>query len=576
MSAAGAARRLVPIAGWLPRYQRGNLRPDLAAGLTVGAMLVPQAMAYAQLAGLPPEVGLYSSVLPVLLYAVFGTSRQLAVGPVAVVSLLTASALAPIAEQGTSEYLAAAAMLALLVGVINIVLGAARMGWVTNFLSHSVLVGYTAAAALIIGASQLKHLLGVKIPRTEQFSQTLRELAKVVDETDRLTLAIGVVAIVALVVLKRWRRSLPGALVVVAVATIASTALDWAGKGVKVVGSIPQGLPGFSIPDVSSGDLGSLVGVAATITVVGYLESIAVAKVYARRNRYEINPNQELVGLGVANLGAGVFSGQPVTGGFSRTAVNATAGARTPLASIVTAMLVALTVLFFTPLFENLPQTVLAAIVLAAVASLVDVKEMRHIATVKRSDAFMMGVAFLATLALGVELGILVAIGVSLAVLVARIMKPHSAELGRLPGTTAYRNLQRFPEAQRFDGIGILRIDVSLNYMNASFLKRRIRELEAAHPEGLRVIVLDGAGINDLDVSGAEALHETITEYEERGVAVHLADIKGPVRDVLIRSGLWDHLGDRVHAEVDQAIAAIEAGIDPGRDRRLVGIDERG
>jgi sulfate permease, SulP family len=578
VGASHLLQRVVPAARWLPAYQKGDLRPDLVAGLTVGAMLVPQAMAYAALAGLPPQVGLYSAIVPLLAYAVFGTSRQLAVGPVAVVSLLTASALSSIAEQGTPAYLQAAAMLALLVGAFNVVLGLARMGWVTNLLSHPVLVGYTAAAALIIGASQLKSLLGVSIPRTDLVHDTLYELGKVIGDTSGLTLAIGLVAVAALVLLKRWKRAFPGALVVVVVGTAASVAFDFASRGVKTVGTIPEGLPTFAMPEVSSGDFTTLLPVALTITIVGYLESIAVAKVYARRNRYEIEPNQELVGLGAANVAAGVFGGQPVTGGFSRTAVNATAGARTPLASVVTALIIAVTVAFLTPLFEDLPQAILAAIVLAAVASLFDVAEMRHIASVKRADAWMMGVAFVATLALGVETGILAAVGVSIAVLVARIMNPHSAELGRLPGSTTYRNVTRFPEAVQFEGVGILRIDVSLNYINVTFLKKRLRALEAAHPEGLRAIVLDGSGVNDLDASAEAALAELVQEYGERGIEIHLADMKGPVRDVLVRSGLWAALGDRVHTDVHSAVDSITGVPRPAgsTNRRLVGIDERG
>ncbi|MCU0259877.1 MAG: sulfate permease [Ilumatobacteraceae bacterium] len=565
--------RFLPVLDWGRRYRRGDLRPDLVAGLTVGAMLVPQGMAYAQLAGLPPEIGLYSVTVPLIVYALFGTSRQLAVGPVAVVSLLTASALAPIAESGTAEYLAAAALLAVMVGVANIVLGLARQGWVTNLLSHPVLVGYTAAAAIIIGASQLKHLFGVKIPRTEQLGETLLEIGKVLDETELLTLGIGVATIVALVLLKRWKKTFPGALAVVVVATLASAVFDLADRGVATVGEIPSGLPGFGLPSIEGSWIGQLVPMALTITLVGYMESIAVAKVYARKNRYEVEPNQELVALGAANVAAGVFSGQPVTGGFSRTAVNATAGARTPLASMVSASMIVLVLLLLTGLFTELPQAVLGAIVIAAVASLFDWHEMRHIMSVKRSDAATMAIAFVATLVLGVELGIAVAVAVSLVVVFARIMKPHSAEVGRLPGGETYRNIQRFPEAETVPGIGILRIDVSLNFANVAFLKQRLRRLEADHPEGLHHIVLDGAGINDMDASAESALSDLVDEYDDRGISIHLADMKGPVRDVLMRSGLWVRMIERVHPSVHQAVQSILGGADEAE--RLVGLDER-
>jgi sulfate permease, SulP family len=570
--------RFVPIMGWGRNYQRGDLGPDLTAGLTVGAMLVPQGMAYAQLAGLPPEVGLYSVTLPLIVYAIFGTSRQLAVGPVAVVSLITATALAPIAEQGTSEYLKAAALLALMVGVINLALGAIRMGWVTNLLSHSVLVGYTAAAAVIIGTSQVKHVLGVKIPRTEAWLETIEELARAIDATKALTLGIGIVSLIALILLKRWRKTFPGALAVVLAGVGASVLFDLADRNVAVVGDIPGGLPGLGLPDFGDGLLGTLLPAALIITIVGYAESIAVAKTYARRNRYEVDSNQELVALGAANLAAGVFSGQPVTGGFSRTAVNASAGARTPLASLVSASLIVIVLLVATGLFTELPQAVLGAIVIAAVSSLVDTHEMRHIVKVKRSDTLTMIVAFLATLVLGVELGLGVAVLASLTVVVFRLMNPHSAEVGQLPGTETYRNLNRFPEAVRRPDIAILRIDVSLNFANANFLKQRLRRLEADHPEGLRAIVLDGAGINDLDASAEATLSDLVTEYDERGMVVHLANMKGPVRDVLIRSGLWTRLGShRIHPSVHAAVVALTDPNPPTAvDHRNSGVDERG
>ena len=573
-----AVERVLPIVGWARRYRRADLTPDLTAGLTVGAMLVPQGMAYAQLAGLPPEVGLYSVTLPLIVYALFGTSRQLAVGPVAVVSLITASALAEVAEQGTSEYLTAAALLALLVGVLNVALGVIRMGWVTNLLSHSVLVGYTAAAAIIIGTSQVKHVLGVKIPRTEEWLATIEELARAIDGTRALTLAIGIVSLIALIMLKRWRKTFPGALAVVLVGVGGSVLFDLSEREVAVVGDIPGGLPGLGLPSLGDGLLGTLIPAALIITIVGYAESIAVAKTYARRNRYDVDPNQELVALGAANLAAGVFSGQPVTGGFSRTAVNASAGARTPLASVVSAALIVIVLLVATGLFTQLPQAVLGAIVIAAVSSLVDTREMRHIVKVKRSDTLTMVVAFGATLVLGVELGLGVAVLASIAVVVFRLMNPHSAELGQLPHSETYRNLDRFPEAIRHQHVGILRIDVSLNFANANFLKQRLRALEADHPEGLHAIVLDGGGINDLDASAEATLSDLLTEYAEREIAVHLANMKGPVRDVLIRSGLWSRLGPtRVHPSVHAAVlAATTADHVSPVDVRARGVDERG
>lgn len=538
---------------------KANLWSDVGAGLTVGAMLVPQAMAYALLAGLPPEVGLYASVVPVVLYALFGTSRQLAVGPVAIVSLLSATALASVADQGSAGYVAAAGVLALLVGVVHLVLGVGRLGFLVRLLSHPVLVGFTSAAALIIGTSQVKHLMGVSIERSEHFYETVWDLIRAAGDAHGLTIVVGLSAIALMVGLKRFIPAVPGALAAVAVTTVASVLWDLEGRGVKVVGDIPQGLPPLTLPD-DFGLVGSLLPAALVITLVGFMESIAVGKVYARRNRYEIDSNRELIGLGMANVGSGLFGGYPVTGGFSRTAVNAEAGARTKLAGVLTAGVVLLVIVALTPLFKQLPSATLGAIVVVAVAKLFDLREISHIKELKTADFVTLVVAFLATLVFGVELGIGIAVVASIIVVAVRMMTPHTAELGRLPGTTLYRNVQRFAEAERVPGVEIIRFDVSLSYLNVEFLKRRVHRLVDEADGDVHAVVLDATGVNDIDTSATEALAELIQELGDKDCAVHIATVKGPVRDVLMRAGLYQSLGDRVHNEVDDAVrAAIRA-----------------
>jgi SulP family sulfate permease len=539
-----------------PEVSRDTFFADLGAGLAVGAMLVPQAMAYALLAGLPPEVGLYASTVPLVLYALLGTSRQLAVGPVAIVSLLSATTLASVADEGTTGYVAAAGLLALLVGVVHIVLGVARLGFLTRLLSHPVLVGFTSAAALIIGASQVKHLLGVSLENDEHFHETVWELLQKTSDAHGLTVVVGAGAIALMVGLKRWLPVVPGALVAVVVTTIASVVWDLQDRGVKVVGDIPRGLPPLSLPD-DLGIAGTLVPAALVITLVGYMESIAVAKVYARRNRYELDANRELIGLGAANIGAGLFGGYPVTGGFSRTAVNADAGARTKLASLITAAVVLLVIVALTPLFESLPSATLGAIVVVAVAKLFDVAEITHIRKLKTPDFVTLVVAFLATLAFGVELGIGIAVAASIVVVAVRMMTPHTAELGLLPGTTLYRNVTRYPTAERIPGVAILRFDVSLSYLNVEFVKRRVQRLVSDSEQPLRALVLDASGVNDIDTSAVEAITELLEELDEQGIAVHVANAKGPVRDVLMRAGTYQQLGDRIHDQVDDAVRAL-------------------
>ena len=467
---ASLLHRIAPITDWGPRYDRRDLRSDLIAGMTISALLIPQGLAYALLAGLPPQVGLYASIAPVIAYAIFGTSRQLALGPVAIVSLMTATTLGKLYEQGSDQYLASAAVLALLVGAVHLVLKFGRLGFVTNFLSHSVLVGFTAASAVIIVASQIKHVLGISIPRTESVLETTIEVAKEIHNTHAPTLALGAGCVAAFLLIKRFTTRVPAALVVLlgSLAVMAVFGLD--DHGVKTVGDIPSGLPGFSIPSFDGGALGSLTASAVAITLVGFMESIAVAKVYARRHRYEIDPNQELFALGMANVTSGLFGGYPVTGGFSRTAVSDSAGTKTPLASIIAAVLIIVAVLFLTPAFSLLPQAALGATIIIAVLNLIDIKEMRHIAHVKRTDLIGLGISFVATLALGIERGMLIAIVASMLVVFARMSKPHSATLGRIPESTSYRNVDRFPEADVVPGISVVRIDAALSFVNAQHI----------------------------------------------------------------------------------------------------------
>lgn len=578
MASVPLLQRLVPVSVWAPHYRRDDLRGDLAAGLTVGAMLVPQSLAYALLAGLPPETGLYASIVPVVVYALLGTSRQLAVGPVALTSLLTAGALAPIAAEGTAEYVAAAAALALIVGVIHLGLGALRLGFLVNFLSHSVLVGFTAGAAVIIGFSQFKHLLGISVDRKDVFVETIGEYLSALDGTHGLTVVMGVGAIIMLIGLKRFAPVVPAALVVVAVTTVVSALFGLEDRGVKVVGDIPDSLPGFGLPDLGDGLVADLAGIALVITVVGFLESVAIAKVYARRQRYEVDANQELIALGTANVGAGLFAGYPVTGGFSRTAVNAGAGANTPLASLITALSVLLTVLLFTPLFAELPKATLGAIVVVAVAGLVDIDELMHLAKVDRADFGVAVFAFVATLAIGIELGIAAAVAASVIVVLARQARPHTAELGRVPGTRVYRNRSRFPEVETDDRIVVVRIDASLTFVNATFLRPRIERLLAEHP-AVEAVVIAAQGINSLDASAEQALGALLDDLDARGIELHFASIKGPVRDTLISSGLWDRLGVRLHAGVAEAVDHL-SGREPQEPtttdgRRRLGVDER-
>lgn len=555
-------RNFLPLLSQLSGYGRDELRGDLSAGLTVGVMLIPQGMAYALIAGLSPIYGLYASLVPLVVYAVFGTSRQLAVGPVAMVSLLVAAAVAPIAEGSPQLYVGLAVLLSLMVGVLQFGLGVARFGFLVNFLSHPVLSGFTSAAALIIGLSQLKHLLGIDLPRSNFIHEILWTAAGRLGEVHPLTLLLGLGSIALLVGLRWWRRSVPGALVAVVLTTVVVWALGLDEQGVAIVGSVPGGLPPLSMPPLDWGYARQLAPSALAIGLVGFMESIAVAKVYAGRHRYEVDANQELIGLGLANIAGTFVSAYPTTGGFSRTAVNDEAGARTNLAAIVSAGIIALTLLFLTPLFYYLPKAVLAAIIMVAVAGLVDWDEARYLWRVDRRDFGLMALTFVATLTLGIEQGILVGVVVSLIVIVYESSTPHTAVMGRLPDTETYRNLKRNPEAMTRSHVVVLRMDANLSFANVSTFQDLVLDLDVNDP-ALEAIVIDMYPVNRIDSTATHTLRDVIETCRRGGVRLYLAGVKGPVKDVLDAAGLSDDLGEeRFFLEVHDAVEAAEAAVE--------------
>ncbi|MGI8866020.1 MAG: SulP family inorganic anion transporter, partial [Rubrobacteraceae bacterium] len=461
--------KIIPAVGWLRRYKREDLGGDFSAGLIVAVMLIPQGMAYAMLAGLPPVVGLYASTIPLILYALFGSSRHLAVGPVALVSLLTLTGVSALAKPGSGEFVALAALLALMVGVIQFGLGLLRAGFVVNFLSHAVISGFTSAAAIVIGLSQLKHLLGVDLESTNSVFILLWQAAQKLGEVNLITLGIGLASIAALVLFRKVAPRFPAPLLVVTLSTLAVYVFGLQDRGVGIVGDVPQGVPSFALPAFGLDSVTSLLTIALTISFVGFMESIAVAKSIANREKYKVDANRELVSLGLANVAGSMFSAYPVTGGFSRSAVNYQSGARTPLASIITAVLIVMTLLFFTPLFYYLPNAVLAAIVMVAVYGLIDFMEPVKLFKVKKVDGWTLLITFAATLLIGIEQGILVGVAFSLALFIWRSAYPHTTEVGYLPEEDVFRNVTRYPEAQTFPNTLVVRVDASLYFANAAF-----------------------------------------------------------------------------------------------------------
>lgn len=539
------ARKFLPVLEWLPAYRSENLRGDLSAGLTVGVMLIPQGMAYAMIAGLPPIYGLYASTIPLILYALFGTSRQLAVGPVAMVSLLTAAGIGALAEGGTETYISLAIALALFVGLIQFLLGVFRLGFLVNFLSHPVISGFTSAAALIIGLSQLKHLLGIKLEGSHYVHEILIDAAARIGEAHLITFLIGILGIVLIMGARRINKAIPGPLLAVVFGILAVWGFGLAEQGVKIVGEVPSGLPSLVIPQFNLANFNTLLPTALAIALVSFMESIAVAKaIQAKHKDYKVDANQELIGLGIANIGGSFFQSYPTTGGFSRTAVNDQAGAKTGLAAIISAVLIALTLLFLTPLFYYLPNAILASVIMVAVFGLIDIREAVHLWHADRSDFWMLIVTFVGTLALGIEQGILIGVVLSIAIIIFRTTMPHFAVLGKIPGKPHYKNITRFDDLEVRDDVLIMRFDARLYFANVNYFKERVEEEMAKKGKKLKLFVLDANSINGLDSSGMHALEEIIDYCNEQGIAFNLASVKGPVRDILLRGGLVDKIGE--------------------------------
>ena len=545
-----------PARSWIADYDRSWWSADLTAGLTVGVMLIPQGMAYALLAGLPPIYGLYAATLPLLLYAVLGTSRQLALGPVAMDSLLTATGVGALATVGTENYLYLTVLLALMVGVIQLAAGVFRLGFLVDLLSRPIISGFTSAAALIIGMSQLQHLLGVNLGRSAYVHEILYAAVTHITEIQPITLAIGLGGILVLVGVKRWWPAVPGPLAVVGLGVGVIYLSGWEAAGVRIVGEVPAGLPSVAVPVLSLTDMQALLPTALTIALIGFMEGIAVAKaVNARHPEYTVVPNQELVAIGASNIGSALVGGFPVAGGFSRTAVNDQSGARTGLAAVISAGVIVLTLLFLTPLFYYLPQAVLASIIMVAVFTLIDWREAARLWRVDRSDFWMLAVTFVATLVLGIQNGIAVGVALSIGVHVYRSMRPHLAVLGRIEGTHTYRNVGRFPEARELPGTLILRFDAPLYFGNMNYFEAQLAGLLAARQRELHTIVVNAEGIARIDSSAMYGLRRFVAEQQGRGVTVRLAGVIGPVRDAMKRAGLYEDVGrENFFLDVDQAV----------------------
>lgn len=563
-------RRAAPILEWGSAYTRGRLSSDLLAAVIVTIMLIPQSLAYALLAGLPPEAGLYASILPLIAYALFGTSRALAVGPVAVISLMTASAISPIASAGTTGYASAAILLAFMSGLMLVAMGVLRLGLLANFLSHAVISGFITASGLLIAAGQIKHLLGITAGG-DNLLNLVRDLWQHLRDTNVFTLALGLTTTAFLFWSRRhmkpwllehgWveqraqiiNRAAPIGAVVAT--TLVTFVFGLYAHGVKIVGAIPQGLPPLTLPSFDPALWKQLAASALLISIVGFVESVSVAQTLAAKRRQRIVPDQELIGLGAANIAASLTGGYPVTGGFARSVVNFDAGAVTPAAGIFTAAGILVAALLLTPFLYYLPQATLAATIIVAVLSLVDLAALKRTWNYSRADFAAMAATIVLTLGLGVEIGIVSGVLVSIALHLWRTSRPHWAIVGLVPGTAHFRNIDRH-HVTTCESVLTVRIDESLYFANARFLEELVSELVADRPKVKHVVMMCPA-VNHIDASALESLEAINRNLKDGGVTLHLSEVKGPVMDRLKRSHFLEELTGKVFLSQFDAYQAL-------------------
>ena len=551
---------MVPIGRWIRQYDRAGLRPDVLAGVTVAAFTIPEAMAYAGLAGLPPQAGMYAALIAPIAYLIFGTSRQLSVGPTSALSIMVASGLSVFAFADPAQYAAAAAMTAILVAIICFIAWLLRLGFLVNFISEAVLVGFSSGAALYIASTQLGKLFGIH-GSSGEFFERIRYILEHLNETNVPTLVLGLAGIVILFVMEEKLPRWPSALIVVLASIALMSFTNLAERGVAITGAIPSGLPTPKIPALFDPSLVRLLlPLAFSVFMLSYVEGMSMARTFADKHHVKIDADQELLALGMSNLGVGVFQGFPIGGSMSRSVVNDKSGAQSPLAGGVAAMAIAVVLLFLTGLFTNLPETILAAVVIVAVKGLFKTKALRHLYHVNRIEFWIALVVLFGVLLFGMLEGVLIGVIVSLLLLVYRAALPHTTVLGRIPGTDQFSDLERHPGNEQVPGVLVYRPDATLFYANAPVIREQLMQLVTALEPRPKLVVLDLAGSPGIDLSVADMLRDLQAELHENGSTLKLAEVSGPVRDLLKADGLAEKFGliDE-RQSVQQAIAASAA-----------------
>jgi SulP family sulfate permease len=555
-------KKIAPILDWLPNYNASLFKGDLIAGITVGIILIPQGIAYALIAGLPPIYGLYCALVPQVMYAVFGSSRQVAIGPVAMDSLIVATGVSTLALAGSESYISIAILLALMVGAIQFIMGVFSLGFIVNFLSKPVITGFTSAVALIIGLNQFRNLFGVDIVQSDQIQIIIEDIWLQINDFNYHTTSIGLISALLIIIFRKINKKIPNALIVVVLGILIMKYFGNSFADVSIVKDIPSGLPKFGIPDFDIALLKELLPIALTLVMVGYLETISIGKsLEAKQDEYRIRPNQELIALGLSNMVGSLFKAYPSTSSFSRSAINQESGAKTGMAALISVVMVVITLLFLTPLFYHLPQAVLAAIIIVAVFGLINFKEAIFLWKANQLDFCLMLATFLATLLLGIEQGIIIGVSLSLIILIFRTSRPYVAELGKVPNANFYRNKERFAEVIIEEDILVFRFDAQLFYANSNYFRDKLDDMIAKKGNALKLIVLDAESINRVDSTGVEMLKERIRFCQKKGILFYFAGVKGPVRDDLFRSGILEIIDlNHFFMRANQAVKFYKTG----------------
>src|SRR5271165_5036185 len=548
--------QLLAIASWLPEYKRQHLRGDVIAGIALSGLLIPEAMGYAGIAGLPPESGLYATGIGLLVYALFGSSRQLAVSPTSSSAAILAATVAVLASGDRDIYVVLAASVAILAGIIFLLAGLLRLGFVSEFVSKPVLKGFVFGIALTIIIKQLPKLLGFERGAGNTLEQAW-QVVRSIGSSDPWTVAVGLVALASLFALHRYVPRLPGALIVLVAGIVAARMLGLHQHGVHLVGEIPAGLSHFKLPRIGWTQAVELIPASVGLALVLYAEALGAARTFAIKNNYDIDANTELYALGLANVFSGLYGGMVVGGGTSGTAMNDSSGARSQVSTMVGSGMVIVTLLFLAGFFRDLPEAVLAAIVIHAVWHLLDVAELRRYARIKPREIRLPILAILGVLLLGIVDGLVLAVAVTLILLMKALMRPRLTELGRLPGTQDFVEISRHPEAERIPGLLLVRLDGFLFFATANYIRLELDEKVSHAGRPLKAVLFNMEVIPTLDVTGIDALADMNKKLSKAGLELLLARVKDPVRNTLERSGLARQLDGRIFRHVEEAVAAF-------------------